>query len=260
MKIVKNISENIDKYISIMLSLIIPLISWLFYKYSVKHKYKSLKLNNNITRMLKDMTIAILFFPIITVYLQIFIIVLSIRFFKIKNLMESNALFILQLVIVLPVVVFIFKVVKNYIDESKRLNKKRIKGIKALTPYIAGIAIGLVSIISSVILIGSSYFIIINSLSNEEWIEFIPMYIQVILLWLSLIWVTYFNVKSNLTKKIKEIKIFYDQNGSIKTASNISYKDFTIDKNFISFSREASKIVNVIPAGSLIKLEYIYED
>lgn len=260
MKIIKNISENIDKYISIILSLIISLATWFFYKYSIKHKYKSLRLNNNITRMLKDMITAIFLFPIITIYLQIFIIVLSNKIFDIENLMESNSLFFLQLAIVLPVVFLIFKIVKKHINESKRINIKRTKGIKALIPYVAGISIGLVSIISSFILIGISYFIIIYELSDEEAIEFIPMYIQVTLLWLSIIGATYFNMKSNLTVNIKEVKIFYDQNGSTKLASNISYKDFTIDKNFITFSREGSKIVSIIPADSLIKLEYIYED
>lgn len=260
MKIIKNISENIDKYISIVLSLIIPLATWFFYKYSIKHKYKSLSLSNNITRMLKDMIIAILFFPIMTIFHQIFIIILSNKIFDIENLMASNALFLAQLVIALPILILIFKIVKDYTGESKRLNKKEVKGIKALAPYIGGFAIGLVSIISSVILLGISYFIIISNLSNEEWIELIPLYLQAMVLWLFAIGGIYYSIKVGLVISIKKINIHYSKDGTKEVASNIKYENFTIDKNFISFYRENSKIVSVIPADSLIKLEYIYED
>ena len=167
MKIVKNISENIDKYIaiiSIVLSLIIPLTSWLFYKYSIKHKYKRLKLSNNKTRILKDMINAILFFPIMSIYLQIVIIILSKflskKFFKVDNLMKSKTLFLGQLIIItLPIIVVIFKMGNNYIAESKRLNQNKIVGMKAFTLYGGSVAIGIYSIVSSVLLLILSYYI-----------------------------------------------------------------------------------------------------
>lgn len=241
--------------IVLVLNIIVASFTYRRYVSAVKQKNRKIQLTSSKTMFLESVFLALVIFPFVTIYFQFAIFTIG----KLASFTNSKIALISLILLQIMSSLFIIWLCINYIRISKdhlrqQNNILMNKIIKIISIYICPIAITIISVFFSAILIIISYDFIDKGFNIANLVA----YIFTLIIWSLFLIYSYYSIRIKLQRNVKEVKIFYNQNGNLKVAFSIRYEDFSVNKDFITFYSNNEKCRSVIPAKNLIKIQYFY--
>lgn len=203
--------------------------------------YETNKIDNLITEFWNFIKLCTIIFPI-----ALLIIRVSLKLSDEEQIIITIISSVYVLLLGAFSIYYYLKIAKR--ERHKIINYKNLNFFQIyIMPVIFLIVIILLFIFTCILVFGSKHLLSITS-------SYLSIYIFNILL----AFLIYFFFIIIATKNVKEIRLFYNENGKTRVDFEIKLKDLYIDKHYVKFYLHKRGYKKVIQSKDLIRIEYHY--